>query len=144
MADDTLLIFSADNGGVYHGGQRGNNFPLRGQKTSSWEGGVRATAFLWGGANVLPAAVRGTTSNAFMHICDWYKTLSTLVGVDAADDARGVPPIDSIDVWAALMRPNATAADSLRREVPLAFCPNTDPELGMRGPDNCCPTVGIL
>ena len=96
MTADTLILFSADNGGVYHGGQRGNNWPLRGQKTSSWEGGVRATAFLWGGENVLPAALRGTTSNAFIHICDWYTTLTTLVGVDSADDlhlASGVPSL---------------------------------------------------
>lgn len=30
MADDTLIVFSADNGGVYHSGQLGNNYPLRG------------------------------------------------------------------------------------------------------------------
>ncbi len=30
----------------------------------------KQTAFLWGGANVLPAALRGTTSNAFIHVCD--------------------------------------------------------------------------
>ena len=44
MAADTLIVFSADNGGVYHGGQKGNNYPLRGQKTSSWEGGALSQA----------------------------------------------------------------------------------------------------
>ena len=39
------------------------------------------------------------------------------------------------------MKPNATSADSLRPEIPLAFCPNTAPERGTRGPDNCCPTA---
>ena len=29
MYDNTLLLFSADNGGVMHGGQLGNNWPLR-------------------------------------------------------------------------------------------------------------------
>jgi len=29
MLDDTLILFSADNGGVYHSGQLGNNYPLR-------------------------------------------------------------------------------------------------------------------
>lgn len=43
----------------------------RGQKTSSWEGGVRVRAFLWGGENVLPARLRGTTFDGKIHICDW-------------------------------------------------------------------------
>ena len=144
MIDDTLIMFSADNGGVYHNGQLGNNWPLRGQKTSDWEGGVRATAFLWGGANVLPSALRGTESNAFIHVCDWYATLLTLVGIDPADgggSGTGFPAIDSMDQWSVLLKPNATVADSLRTELPLSFCPNTDPELGNRGADNCCPTA---
>ncbi len=55
-----------------------------------------------------------------------YKTLTTLVGVDATDDLHigsGVPPIDSIDQWQVLMKPNATEEDSVRTEIPLAFCP---------------------
>ena len=72
MHANTLMIFTADNGGVMHHGQLGNNWPLRGQKTSSWEGGVRTTAFVWGGANVLVnAALRGTTNGAFIHVADW-------------------------------------------------------------------------
>eukprot|EP00035_Acanthoeca_spectabilis_P026572 m.463235 g.463235 ORF g.463235 m.463235 type:complete len:540 (+) comp22965_c0_seq1:16-1635(+) len=138
MTDDTLIVFSADNGGVTHGGQRGNNYPLRGQKTSSFEGGVRVTAFLWGGKNVLPDNLRGTTSNAFIHITDWYATLSNLVGVDPTDNAAGVPGIDSIDQWKVLMTPNASPGDSIRTEIPLAFCPSTAKP---RGSDNCCPTA---
>ena len=138
MAADTLLLFTADNGGVYHGNQKGNNHPLRGQKTSSWEGGVRATAFLWGGANVLPHGVRGTTCGAFIHVADWYVTLTKLVGVSSADRQAGVPDVDGVDQWPVLMTPNAGAADSVRDEVPLAFCPLTP---GKRGSDNCCPTA---
>ena len=33
MDENTLLIFSADNGGVMHGGQLGNNWPLRSVST---------------------------------------------------------------------------------------------------------------
>ena len=31
-----------------------------------------------------------------MHMCDWYATFCTLAGVDPADNATGIPPIDSI------------------------------------------------
>ncbi|XP_019628235.1 PREDICTED: arylsulfatase B-like [Branchiostoma belcheri] len=44
--DNTLLIFTADNGGwpLFSG----NNFSLRGGKITLWEGGTRAAAFVHG------------------------------------------------------------------------------------------------
>ena len=42
--DDTVLVFTSDNGGI----GPGNNYPLRGMKTTSWEGGVKAAAFVRG------------------------------------------------------------------------------------------------
>lgn len=129
--NNTLLVFSADNGGVYHGGQAGNNYPLRGQKTSSWEGGVRVTAFITGGINVIPKPLRGTEHNGYVHICDWYATLSYLAG-SVSDDLSApidVPPIDSINMWESLMTPNASS--SPRNEIPLSFC------YGSGGTDDC-------
>ena len=141
MLDDTLLLFAADNGGVYHDGQKGNNFPLRGQKTSSFEGGVRVAAFLWGGDNVLPAQLRGTQNRAFFHFADFYATLLRRAGIrDPSDAATGVPPIDSIDQWKVILTLNATEKDSVRSELPLAYCPRTNGG-GTRGVDNCCPTA---
>ena len=46
---------------------------------------------------MLPANLRGTTSNAFIHISDWYATLTKLVGVDGSDKRAGVPDTDGID-----------------------------------------------
>lgn len=120
MSAGTLVVFSADNGAT----AGGNNYPLRGMKTSSWEGGVRVAAFLWGGADILPAALRGTRHTGLIHICDWYATLSHVAGADPADDAAGVPPPDSIDAWPSLMVPNAAATN--RSEVPLSWCPVED------------------
>jgi len=79
--DNTLLVFSADNGGT---GNLGNNHPLRGHKHDPWEGGTRATAFMAGG--IVPAALRGTNSGAkLVHISDWYPTFCNLAGVDPTD-----------------------------------------------------------
>ena len=89
MWDNTLFVFSADNGGV----DTGNNYPLRGEKHTSWEGGMRVTAFLAGG--LLPENVRGTHSDAFVHVVDWYPTLCKLAGVDPTDDPPVAPlPVD--------------------------------------------------
>jgi hypothetical protein len=55
----------------------------------------------------IPAALRGSSSDSFMHVSDWYATLSTLVGVDPTDIYNG-HDVDSIDVWPMLTGTNAT------------------------------------
>ena len=127
MWSSTLILFSADNGGVTYG----VNYPLRGEKHTSWEGGMRVAAFVSGG--FVPSALRGTTSDLIVHITDWYPTLCGLAGADPTDDPpipplpvdpedpgrdiyRGnesFPPVDGVDVWSLLTssaKPNATAA----------------------------------
>eukprot|EP01062_Namystynia_karyoxenos_P043778 TRINITY_DN3205_c0_g1_i1.p1 TRINITY_DN3205_c0_g1~~TRINITY_DN3205_c0_g1_i1.p1 ORF type:complete len:545 (+),score=180.56 TRINITY_DN3205_c0_g1_i1:90-1637(+) len=105
--EHTLLVFSADNGGI---GDYGNNHPLRGHKHDPWEGGTRAAAFISGG--FVPAPLRGTTSgNKLVHVTDWYPTFCRLAGVDPADDVvlgGKVRPIDGVDVWPLLTGSNLT------------------------------------
>jgi hypothetical protein len=67
LYDNTLIVYSADNGGV----ESGINFPLRGEKHTNWEGGMRTAAFVSGG--FVPASLRGTTNGINMHIVDWYE-----------------------------------------------------------------------
>merc|ERR1712228_765834 len=69
--DDTLLVFSSDNGVSTQYG--GSNFPLRGGKKTLWEGGIKAAAFINGGW--LPNDRRGQKMNALMHVTDWLPTL---------------------------------------------------------------------
>jgi hypothetical protein len=66
----------------------------------NFEGGTRGAAVLSGG--FLPPAVRGTASQGFVAVEDWWATLLGLAGVDASDApaaAAGLPPPDSIDQW---------------------------------------------
>ena len=65
MWDNTFIVYSADNGGVGDG----INYPLRGEKHSNWEGGMRTAAFVSGG--LIPTHLRGTTNGVNMHIVDW-------------------------------------------------------------------------
>ena len=48
--DNTLMIFSSDNGGPTNGneGSMSNNFPLRGGKNTIWEGGTRVIGAIAG------------------------------------------------------------------------------------------------
>mmetsp|Transcript_30802 Transcript_30802/g.50940 ORF Transcript_30802/g.50940 Transcript_30802/m.50940 type:complete len:533 (+) Transcript_30802:57-1655(+) len=106
MWDDTLLLFSSDNGGI---GEFGNNYPLRGHKHDPWEGGTRAVAFLAGGA--LPQNIRASSSRALVHISDWYPTFCVLAGASPIDDAfvsGKIRPIDGVDVWPMLTGVNVT------------------------------------
>ena len=72
--NDTLVIFSTDNGGVPTYG--GFNWPLRGTKHTIWEGGTRGAGFVYG--NLLER--RGVRSAELLHVTDWYPTLINLAG----------------------------------------------------------------
>ena len=62
----TVFVYSADNGGI--SSLSGNNYPYRGEKRTSFEGGMRAAAFVSGGA--LPSQLRGTSSGLRMHVVE--------------------------------------------------------------------------
>ena len=46
LSETTYLFFTSDNGGETRKG--GNNFPLRGNKVTLWEGGTRVPTFITG------------------------------------------------------------------------------------------------
>ena len=58
MWDNTLVVFTTDNGGPIYEPGSSNNYPLRGGKYSDFEGGVRTTTFISGG--YIPKDRRGT------------------------------------------------------------------------------------
>lgn len=107
MWDNMLVVVSTDNGGPQYMSNRGyqlwgsgNNRPLRGGKTSEFNGGLRANSWVTGG--LIPSSMRGKESNALMHIADWYATFCHLAGVDPKDDAEtavDLPGVDSINQW---------------------------------------------
>lgn len=105
MFANTLLVWSTDNGG--HLGNSQNNFPLRGGKMTEFEGGLRQSAFVSGG--FLPSEMRGKTTDALMHICDWYATFSRLAGVDPNDVPAGVPASDGLNMWPVIAGINGTS-----------------------------------
>ena len=78
--DDTLVVFTSDNGGaVQHGA---SNFPLRGGKGTTWEGGHRVP-FLARWPGRVPA---GTASGELAISVDILPTFAALAGADVPSD----------------------------------------------------------
>lgn len=106
------------------GGQAGfgNNFPLRGFKDTEFEGGVRVPAFVTG--PLIPKSMRGKAVDGYMHICDWYATLASIVNasiVDRRAKAARLPPVDSLNMWPMITGRNQT---SPRVEIPISGGPH--------------------
>jgi arylsulfatase A-like enzyme len=107
------MVVSADNGGAPCGG---SNYPLKGCKSTFFEGGVRSLAFANGG--LLPDKMRGTKSEGFIHVADWYTTFCKLAGVDSSDSGSGKFPVDGLDIWPIITGENTTTP---HKEIVLGY-----------------------
>lgn len=81
---NTIIVFSTDNGGETNYG--GNNYPLRGNKHTLWEGGNRAISFLHAPKFVTRPGVR----HDLFTIVDWYPTLLAAAGVEIEKYGDGI------------------------------------------------------
>lgn len=90
LDEKTLIIFTSDNGPWSAFGPHGGTAkPLRGEKSTLWEGGVRVPGiFRWPG-RIQPRVVDGIGANL-----DLYATFATLVGGDLPADKPGFLSID--------------------------------------------------
>ncbi len=93
MRDNTLIVFSSDNGGPSPG-RITDNGPLREGKGTIYEGGVRVCAFAtWPGK--IPA---GKVIDQPLHIIDWYPTMLLRAGASLEQKL----PLDGKDIWPVL------------------------------------------
>ncbi len=103
--NDTIVVFTSDNGGYptarnddpqypadqyAPGPAGGDNRPLRGTKTTVYEGGIRVPALIrW------PAQLKPGTFSAPLHISDWMPTFCALAGYRREKNLRW----DGQDIW---------------------------------------------
>ena len=77
IADDTIVMYSTDNGPHYNSWPDAGITPFRSEKNTNWEGGWRVPAFVrWSGK--IPA---GTVLNGIVAHQDWMVTLLSAAGV---------------------------------------------------------------
>lgn len=111
LDDNTLIVFSSDNGGP-NPGKLSDNGKLRGGKGGLHEGGVRVVAF----ANWPGRIKAGTAIRQPIHISDWYPTLVNLAGAETAQKL----PVDGKDISGIL-----TGSDTIPdREIIINTAPD--------------------
>ncbi|KAK3753405.1 hypothetical protein QZH41_018354, partial [Actinostola sp. cb2023] len=116
MYNNTIIVFTTDNGGAANGFNMNSasNYPLRGVKSTLWEGGIRGTAFVH--SPLVKKA--GRVSTKMLHVCDWLPTLY----VRAGGDIHELINLDGYDVWDVI----SNDAESPRIEI----LHNIDPVTG--------------
>jgi len=76
IADNTIVMYSTDNGPENDTWPDGANTPFRSQKNTNWEGGWRVPAFLRWPGKIKP----GQVSNGIVQHHDWFPTFLALAG----------------------------------------------------------------
>lgn len=114
VRENTIFVFSSDNGGVSPGKVTDNGI-LRAGKGTLYEGGVRSTGFIaWD--NHIPKNAR---SKAMMHTVDWFPTLLGVAGADVSSQKQ-VKPLDGMNMWESITAGKA----SPRTTVLMNTAPN--------------------
>lgn len=76
IADNTIVMFFSDNGGPVYGGAGAYNYPLRGGKGNTFEGGIRVVSVArW--PDQIPA---GTKVDSIMTAMDVFPTMAAAAG----------------------------------------------------------------
>ncbi|XP_059608022.1 arylsulfatase B-like [Phlebotomus argentipes] len=96
MLSNSVILFYSDNGAPTRGifETQGSNFPLRGQKLTTWEGAIRVPAAIWSPL----IEVRHGVSNHLIYNTDWLPTFVGMTGV------RPIGELDGYDIWPTLVK----------------------------------------
>ena len=123
IADDTIVIYSSDNGPHMNTWPDGAMTPFRSEKNTNWEGAFRVPCLVrW------PHAIKpGTVTNELMSHNDWIPTLAAIAGEPdlinklkqgyAANGKQYKVHLDGYDQSAFLRTVSGTAATTTARRV---------------------------
>lgn len=90
LDENTLVVFTSDNGGAWYTGIEGHNAPYRGWKATFFEGGIRVPLFMRWPGGIAP----GTVAQAPGSHLDMFATFAAIAGADIPSDRA----MDSINL----------------------------------------------
>jgi len=102
LADDTLVVFTSDNGPWLRPEGGGSAFPFRGGKATAFEGGFRSPS-LWRWPGQLP---EGAVRDGIVTALDVLPTFAARAGLPLPP-----APIDGHDAWPVLVRDAPSPTD---------------------------------
>ena len=126
LADNTIVIYTSDNGGLYHwweaketddlahykGGGRGASMREFGHQGNAWMRGTKAD--IWEGGHRVPFLVRWPAKVPAGKVCDSLVDLTDLLATMADITATGLPAgagPDSVSLLPALLDPEVTVRE---------------------------------
>lgn len=96
LTDDTLIVFTSDNGPHREGGHQGEFFdcngPYRGYKRDLYEGGIRAPTIAYWPGRIAPGSESEFASAGW----DWLPTLCELTGEETPSGLDGVSLVPTL------------------------------------------------
>ena len=88
MLDNTIIAYSHDNGGVPFAGAL--NYPLKGAKATSYEGGVRSPGFIH-----YPKLLTKPRDHAgLFHVSDYFPTLISMINT-MSEEQHNITVVDT-------------------------------------------------
>ncbi|MBA62867.1 MAG: N-acetylgalactosamine-6-sulfatase [Planctomycetaceae bacterium] len=116
LSQNTIIVYTSDNG---RGPGRDASQPLRGNKLTTWEAGIRVPAIAWGPGSGIK---QGLLTSEPVRAMDWFPTLATLADISIPKgpviDGRDITPLlqgQATEVPAPGLNKSLNAAVPLRR-----------------------------
>lgn len=112
IEEETIILFSSDNGGAAYAGGGADNFPLRGGKGDTYEGGIRVIAAMkWKGK-----IEAGSKFSSIMTVMDIFPTLAS---------AAEVPMLNTKEIWGRDMWPGMRDSKEIKLSKDVYFASET-------------------
>ncbi|MGY8771744.1 MAG: sulfatase-like hydrolase/transferase, partial [Gammaproteobacteria bacterium] len=112
IEEETIILFSSDNGGAAYAGGGADNYPLRGGKGDTYEGGIRVIAAMRWTGHIAPE----TNFSSIMTVMDVFPTLS---------GATNIQMMNTKELWGRDMWPAIKGSKNIALNKEVFFASET-------------------